>query len=145
MTSDNELESLAAAFERHAEEEGGILAEYRALAEKLGDSDAGFLVDRILTEEEMHHLLLRTMAKWLRERPSRPKGPIPADASRADLLRLTEMLRLHEQDTINACRSLRAGLAEGGDDLLGTLCDAMVLDSEKHYRLLLAVEQMLKA
>ncbi|OFV84044.1 MAG: hypothetical protein A2W26_03260 [Acidobacteria bacterium RBG_16_64_8] len=144
MTTDNERESLAATFERHADEEGKILAEYRTLAEKMGDSDAGFLVDQILTEEEMHHLLLRTMAKWLRERPSGAGRTIPAQANRDELLRLTQTLRRHEQETINACRSLKAGLPGDDGDLLTTLLDAMALDSEKHHRLLQAVEGMLK-
>ena len=143
MTSNKDLESLAATFERHAEEEGKILAEYRTLAEKLGDSDAGFLVDQILTEEEMHHLLLRTMAKWLRERPANEKRTVPAQANRAELLRLTQTLRQHEQETVTASRSLKAGLSPS--DLLGTLLEAMALDSEKHHRLLLAVEELLKA
>lgn len=143
MTTDTKLESLAATFERHADEEGKILAEYRRLAEKLGDSDAGFLVDQILTEEEMHHLLLRTMAKWLRERSLKPRGTIPMQANRAELLRLTQTLRRHEQETIDASDSLKAALSE--NDLLSTLLEAMVLDSEKHHRLLLAVEEMLKA
>jgi hypothetical protein len=45
-------ESLAATFERHAEEEGKILAQYRTLVEKLGDIPARFLIKLILTEEE---------------------------------------------------------------------------------------------
>jgi hypothetical protein len=144
VSSDKERESLAAKFERHADEEGKILAEYRVLAEKLGDSDLGSLVSHILTEEELHHLLLRTMGKWLRE-PSGQGQALPPEATRTELLRLTQTLQRHEEETIDACSKLQEQLGGREEDLLGTLLDAMVLDSEKHRRLLVVVEKMLKA
>ena len=58
-------ESFVASVDRHVEAEGRILEEYRALAEKIPDGPIGMLVDLILTEEEQHHFLLRTMAKHL--------------------------------------------------------------------------------
>lgn len=143
--SDSERESLAATFERHAEEEGKILAVYRTLAERLGDSTVGFLVDQILTEEEMHHLLLHTIAKWLRTHPAGEKAAIPPGADQAELLRLTQNLRRHEEETITACRNLKSQLSKEQDDLLRTLLDIMVLDSEKHHQLLVAAEKLMKA
>lgn len=145
MTNNNDLESLAATFHLHAEEEGKILAEYRKLAEKLGDSTVGFLVDHILTEEEMHHFLLRTMAKWLRERSAKLEGALPPDADRAELLRLTQDLRRHEEETIATCRDLQSRLPKEHRILLGIMLDVVVLDSEKHHRLLRAVEKMIEA
>jgi len=139
---EREQELLAAKFDHHAQEEGKILAQYRVLAEKLGDSSAGLLVSHILTEEEMHHLLLSTMAKWLREIRTRQERAVPEGANRAELLRMTRELKQHERETINACRSLKAELSGGDGDLLGTLLDAMVLDSEKHHRMLMAVEKL---
>lgn len=139
-----ERESLAVQFERHADEEGKILTEYRALSEKLGNSSAGNLVSHILTEEELHHLLLRTLAKWMRESPTEQERAIPRDANRAELLRLTQMLQKHELETIDACRGVKSELPGESADLLGALLDALVLDSEKHHRLLDAVEKMLK-
>ncbi len=143
VSSDTERESLAANFERHADEEGKILAEYRILAEKLGNSSAGNLVSHILTEEELHHLLLRTLAKWMRETDSEQERAIPRQANRAELLRLTQKLQKHELETIEACRISKSGLSGELADLLGTLLEAMALDSEKHHRLLGAVEKML--
>lgn len=143
MSSDTERKSLAAKFERHADEESKILAQYRLLSEKLGDSDLGSLVSHILTEEELHHLLLHTMGTWLRE-PSGQGRVLPPKAERGDLLRLTQTLQRHEQETIDACASLQTQLGAQGEDLLVILLDAMILDSEKHRRLLVAVENMLK-
>jgi len=140
-----ERTSLAAQFERHADEEGKILAEYRVLAEKLGSGAAGNLVSHILTEEELHHLLLRTLATWLRAAPAEHARAIPPEADRAELLRLTKLLRKHELETIEACRDTQARLAGAGDDgaIVGILLEAMTMDSEKHHRLLGAVERML--
>lgn len=143
MSSDIERASLAAKFERHADEEGKILAQYRVLAEKLGSSSAANLVSHILTEEELHHLLLRTLAKWLREAPSQQEPCTPPDVDRAELLRLTAELQKHELETIAACRTAKSQLPAEHAELFGTLLEAMVLDSEKHHRLLAAVATML--
>ena len=141
----NERESLAATFDRHAADESKVLAEYRVLSERLGDSPAGFLISHILTEEEMHHLLLSTVAGWLRRYPSGDEPGLPAGANTAALLELSRTLRRHESETIESCRKLRAQLSPPQEGLIGTLLDVVILDSEKHHRLLLAVEQLLMA
>ncbi len=137
-------ESLAAIFERHAEEEGKILAQYRALAEDLGDSPTRFLIKLILTEEELHHELLRATAKWLREHPAAEGRPIPPGGSADELLRRTEQLQSHETDTIEACRRLRVDLSGTGGELLASVLDVMTMDSEKHHRLLTTVRKMIQ-
>ncbi len=144
MNSDKDRASLAAKFEHHADEEGVILDAYRTLAEKLGDGTAGNIISHILTEEELHHLLLRTLAKWLREGRAEHAEAIPATANRADLLRLTQRLQQHEQDTLEACRRLKSQLP-GDADVLAALLDAVMLDTEKHHRLLSVAERLLKA
>src|SRR5512146_604002 len=104
-------ESLADEFERHADLEGHILAEYRVLADDLGDSAAGVLVNQILTDEEIHHLLLRTMAGWLRAQSvGADTMTVPPAANRSELLRRTRMLQEHERETIEACRELQPRL-----------------------------------
>ncbi len=136
-------ESLAASFDRHANEEGRILETYRELAENLGEDALGSLVSHILTEEELHHLLLRTMASWLRE----PREASPTkrhSVDRPKLLQLTRELRRHERETIDACHELRSRIPEEGGTVTRALLEAMALDSEKHHRLLGAVEAMLE-
>jgi hypothetical protein len=138
------LEALADQFERHAEHEGAVLSEYRELAEGLGDSTAGVLVNQILTDEEVHHLLLRTMATWLRgERAGADAMRVPAAANRVELLRRTRVLATHERETIEACRDLQSLLAGEHAALLGALLEVLVLDSQKHEKLLRAVERLL--
>jgi len=145
VSGQTDRESLATQFERHADEEGKILTEYRVLSEKLGNSSAGNLVSHILTEEELHHLLLRTLAQWMREPQPEQARAVPPDANRAELLRLTRILQKHEIETIDHCRVVKSQLSGETAELLGTLLEAMVLDSEKHHRLLGAVETLLKA
>lgn len=138
-------ESLAATFERHAEEEGKILAQYRILVEKLTDNNpARFLIKLILTEEELHHELLRTTAKWFREHSGAERGAIPPGANADELLRRTEQLQDHEKETIEACRRLRSRLSDKGGELLSSVLDIMAMDSEKHHRLLTTVQKMIK-
>ncbi len=144
MNTDKDRASLAAKFEHHADEEGVILDAYRTLADKLGDGTAGNLISHILTEEELHHLLLRTLAKWLREGRSERDDAIPASANRADLLRLTERLQQHEQETLEACRRLQSQLS-GEAEVLTALLEAVMLDTQKHQRLLRVTERLLKA
>ena len=144
MANDEIRESLAASFEQHANEEGRILETYRELAEKLGEDALGSLVSHILTEEELHHLLLRTMASWLREPPAR--GPTARHTvDRPKLLQLTRQLRQHERETIDSCHALRSRIPEEGGTVTPALLEAMALDSEKHHRLLGAVEAMLES
>ena len=90
MNGVSERELLAAKFDDHAEEEGKILAEYRVLSDKLGRSAVGVLIDMILTEEEIHHLLLRTTAKWLREPPVEEEDMGPQKVDRDELLSAIE-------------------------------------------------------
>ena len=136
-------ETLAATFDRHAEEEGKILTEYRTLAEGLGDSPARFLIKLILTEEELHHELLRATAKWLREHSGAEGRPVPPGGDTEELLRLTEQLQRHEKETIEACDGLRSSLLGTGGELLSSVLYVMALDSEKHHRLLATVRRMI--
>lgn len=145
MSTDTEREALAAKFERHADEEGRILEQYRTLAEALGTGPAGMLVNQILTEEEIHHLLMRTMATWLREQPSASHVVVGRNVNRIELLRLTETLQHHERETIDTSRALMAQVSGPSSHLLRTLLEMMVLDSEKHHRLLTTVQELLKA
>jgi hypothetical protein len=137
-------ESLAKAFERHADEEAGILAQYRTLADKLGLSPAKFLINLILTEEELHHELLRATAKWLREYTVAERSSMRPGGSADELLRRTEELQQHEKDTIEACRSLRSDLSGAGGELLGSVLYVMAMDSEKHHGLLTIVLKLIK-
>ena len=139
-------EILAASLDRHAETEGAILVEYRALAEKIADGPVAMLVDLILTEEEQHHFLLRTMAKRLRE-PLRQRAgeELSWVVDRHDVARHAQKLRRHERETIEACRQLKSQLPAEDADFFDAVLDAIILDSEKHERLLSAIEKIIQS
>lgn len=138
-------EFFAESLDRHVEAEGKILEEYRALSEKIADGPVGMLVDLILTEEEQHHFLLRTMANRLRK-------PLPGEtlefhkekSARKELLRYTQKLRGHERETIGVFRNLKSQLPLEKNEFFDALLDVMILDSEKHERLLSAIEKMIQ-
>lgn len=144
MNDKKEREIFAANLDRHVEAEGKILEEYRTLAGNFEDGPISFLIDLILTEEEQHHFLLRTMAKRLREPFKKREGEELESVNRDELLQHTQRLRGHEQETINNCQSLKSQIPSEEGDLFDALLDAMILDSEKHQRLLLAVEKLIK-
>jgi hypothetical protein len=53
------------------------------------------------------------------------------------------MLRGHEKKTIEACRGLQAQLSGDEGMLFDTILEAIASDSEKHQRLLEAVEKLI--
>jgi hypothetical protein len=144
MGSAIDRESLAAGLERHVKEEGEILQEYRILADTLTEGPLSFLVDRIVTEEEMHHFLLTTMCDWLRSPPTPGASLAAQGLDREAILRRTRMLQEHEKQTVEACRDLKSRLSGADAELIETLLDALALDSEKHHRLLSAVEKLIR-
>jgi len=144
MNGKNKREIFAADLDHHVEAEGKILEEYRTLAGKVEDGPVSFLIDLILTEEEQHHFLLRTMAKRLREPFKKEEGKELELVDRNELLQHTQRFREHEQETIHACRKLKSNTPLEDADLFDALLDVMILDSEKHQRLLLAIEQLIK-
>jgi len=143
MNGEKEREALAREFDRHRAEEGEILEHYHALSDQLGSGPLGLLVNHIATEEEMHHFLLGTLADWLRARGSPHETPSQRRADRDALLRQTRMLRGHEKKTVEACRSLQSRLSGDEGEIFDTLLEAIASDSEKHHRLLEAVEKLL--
>jgi hypothetical protein len=54
------------------------------------------------------------------------------------------MLQEHEKQTVEACRDLNSRLSGADAELIETLLDALALDSEKHHRLLSAVEKLIR-
>ena len=64
--------------------------------------------------------------------------------NREELLQQTEKHRKHEQKSIDAYRNLKSQLSGEDRELLDSLLDGLILDSEKHDRLLLAIEKMIK-
>ncbi len=144
MIGRKEREIFATALDWHVEEEQKILEEYRALAAQLKTSPVSLLTDLILTDEDQHHLLLRNMAKKLKEPfNEKPVNEIE-DVNLDELLQHTRRLREREKETVESCLRLKSQIATEEPELFDAILDALIFDSEKHQRLLLAVEKMLE-
>ena len=143
MATANDRKSLAAELERHVKEEGEILQEYRAFSDKLAEGPLSILVDHIVTEEEMHHFLLRTLSEWLQDPPARGESLAALGIDRDEVLSHTQTLQEHEKKTVTECRALKSRLSGEEGDLFETLLEVIALDSEKHQRLLAAVEKLI--
>ena len=144
MSADKQREVYAACLDQHVATESGIMEEYRSLAGSIESGPIRFLIDYILHDEERHHGLLRMMAKYLRIK-DRHKNGLPWVIDPSELVRHMHKLQEHERETIAACRDLKSQVPQDESEFFGALLDALILDSQKHERLLLAVERMVKA
>jgi hypothetical protein len=140
---DNSRELCAACLDQHVETETGIMEEYRKLAGPIESGPARFLIDIILHDEERHHGLLRMMAKYLRMK-NRRKNALPWVVDPYELARHMRKLQEHERETITACRELKSRTPPEESEFFGALLDALILDSEKHERLLGAIEKIIQ-
>jgi hypothetical protein len=145
MASDSEREAVAAELDRHADEEMEIVRQYCDLSEHLEDGPMSFLIEHILTEENIHHYLLRSLASWLRDPLAGGESAGPQGEIRDELLRHTRALQEHERESIDACKSLKSQLPREEGQLLGTVLDAMAMDCAKHHMLLSVVAKMMQA
>ncbi|HEY2990499.1 MAG TPA: hypothetical protein VGL11_22475 [Candidatus Binatia bacterium] len=144
LNPDQQREVCAACLDQHVEAESGIMEEYRALAGPIEGGPIRFLIDFILHDEERHHGLLRMMAKYLRIKNRRLRD-VPWVIDPQELARHMQKLQEHERETIAACRDLKKQIPPAESEFFAALLDAVILDSEKHQRLLLAVERIAKS
>jgi hypothetical protein len=142
LTDESQRLALADEFERHIEVEDAILKEYHVLADQLPDGPLSVLINHITTEEEMHHFLLSTLAEWLRSEPETDQGSLLEGIDRTAISDRARMLQEHEQATIDACSELKEQVQDEPEELLGALLDVLILDSQKHHRLLAALDRI---
>jgi rubrerythrin len=142
VTDLSERESLADEIERHIRVEDAILQDYHALSDKLPDGPLAVLINQVTTEEEMHHFLLATLAGWLRSAPDEGPSTGSLGADRGVIIERARLLQQHEQETIRACEGLKSKLKGEQGDLYEALLDVLILDSQKHHRLLQALEKV---
>ena len=145
MTRQNERELFAKALEWHVGEEQRILEEYRTLTSRLKGSSVSMLTDIILTDEDQHHALLQKMVKKLREPAGGKTRSTLEDDNFEGLLHETRKLREHEKETVQVCRKLKSQMTMKEPEIFEAIFDALIYDSEKHQRLLLAVEKTIKS
>ena len=139
MNAKKERELLVVGLERLLHTKSKIVEDYRALAEMLDGIPAGLLLDWVVIEEEAHHTLLINILQSLKQtaRKERGSGVDGMEMERAAMLCWITRLQTKEQKIVAVCRALKsqAGWETGAID---AFLDAVVMDSEKHQRFLLA-------
>lgn len=141
MTLTQERALFAKALEWHAGQEGTILEEYRTLTSRLQGSSVRMLTELILTDEEQHHNLLLKVVKQLRRPAGGRTKRIGQNDNLEGLIQETQKLREHEKETVQVCRKLKSQINLKESELYEAILDALIFDSQKHQRLLLAVEK----
>lgn len=143
MNAKKERELLVVGLERLLHKESKIVEDYRALAEMLESIPAGLLLDWVVIEEEAHHTLLINIIHSLKQTVQKGSGngADGVEMERETMLCWVKRLRMKEQTVVAACRSLKGQACWDNGDVIDAFLDALVMDSEKHQRCLLAVEK----
>ncbi len=144
MKRQKERELFAKALEWHVGEEKKILEEYRTLATRLMGTPASLVAELILEDEHQHHALLLQVVNQLRQPAKERTKCIILDDNPEALLQETRKLREHEKESVQVCRKLKSQMNLTESEIYEAVLDALVSDSEKHQRLLLAVEKSIK-
>jgi len=138
------VETLA----RHGEEEGALLSRYQRFADEASAPETRYLVKLIIDDERRHHGLLVEMANaiaWgLIDESEDPLLPdlTHGDAGNEALAEETQWLILAEKSDHAELARLRKRLSSFRSVSLWTLVvDLMLLDTQKHIRILELVEK----
>ena len=146
MDAKKEHELFVTGLKGHIEREAEMVKEYRALSRLVESIPVRLLLDWVSAEKEAHHKLLRNMIEALKQRPEKhsENGTESLGVEQDKILFYTDRLRLCEERFAADCLYLRSQACWEGGELFDTLLDAVMMDSKKHQRILLAVEKMLE-
>ena len=145
------VEWLLEAVERHARAEQGALAEYAFVAEASADPVVALVMQLILEDEVRHHGLLRRIEatlrdalNWTHSSSALPVTSVPVPPVGRDLVAITRGLVDEERSGARMLRDLAQREKDIDAGLHSLLLEMMAMDSEKHARLLLFVQQRLE-
>ena len=143
MNVKKERELLVVALEKLLHTKSAIVEDYLALAEMLDGIPAGLLLDWVVIEEEAHHTLLINILHSLKQikQQGRGSGADDVELERESMLCWIERLKMKEQKIGTVCRALKSQTGCGTGNAVDAFLDAVIMDSEKHQRFLLAVEE----
>jgi len=138
-----DVRELVRLLARHGEEEGAILSRYQRFTEEASAPETRFLIKLIIDDERRHHGLLVEMANaiaWgLIDKSDNPVLPdmTHMDAGKTALAEETQsLIRAEKRDHLEL-KQLRKRLRPLRNTTLWELVvDLMLLDTEKHIRIL---------
>ena len=143
MNAKKERELLVAGLERLLRKESKIGEEYRALAEMLESVPVSLLLNWVVIEEEAHHTILSNIIHSLKQTVQKGSetGPDGLEMERETMLCWVKRLTMKEKVVVADCRSLKSQASWENRGVIDAFLDALIMDSEKHQRFLLAVEK----
>jgi hypothetical protein len=143
VNAKKERELLAVGLERLLQNQSNMVDGYRALSEMLEGIPIGLLLDWVVIEEETHHTLLINIIHSLKQIAQKGSGNSAdgVEMERDTALCWLQRLRTKEQAVVADCRALKSQVCWENGDLVSAFLDALIMDSEKHQRFLLAVEE----
>jgi len=146
VNAKKERELLTVGLEGLLRKQNKIVDGYRALSEMLENIPVSLLLDWVVIEEEAHHTLLINIIHSLRQTAQKGSvnGADGVEMERDTILCWVKKLRMKEQTVVAVCRSLKGQACWENGDVVDAFLDALVMDSEKHQRFLLAVENTIE-
>jgi hypothetical protein len=131
---------VVAMIDRHRRDEGALLERYEHVAQESSSSGVSYLVDLILEDERRHHRVLTEIAHalvWGSIANAMPAVPrIIEGAADDDLVAQTKALLASEKKDRTELRRLRRHLRSYSGTMWPLLIDLMLLDTDKHTRIL---------
>jgi hypothetical protein len=127
-------------IDHHRREEGALLESYERIAEDSSSPGLSYLVNLILEDERRHHRLLAEIAHaivWGGIPNARPAVPQMVEGAADDaLVAQTKVLLASEKRDRTELRRLRRRLRSYTGTMWPLLIDLMLLDTDKHTRIL---------
>lgn len=147
----SEFERLLDQFSAHEVHEQKFVEQYREIVDQIESPLVRFLLRLILSDEEKHHDLVRTISaglrkdlEWLKGGADLPKLGKISQETKEDLLKLTADFIDAEKQTIADYQALLKRSEGYRKGLLALLIRTILHDSEKHLLILEYIEGRLK-
>jgi len=146
VNAKKERELLVMGLEKLLRKESKIVEEYRALAEMLESIPVSLLLDWVVIEEEAHHTILSNIIHSLKQTAQKGSetGADGLETERETMLCWVKRLTMKEKAVVADCRSLKSQARWENGGVVDAFLDALIMDSEKHQRFLLAVEKAIE-
>lgn len=146
------FERMLGQFSAHERQEQEFLNDYRAIVERHGNPLVKFLLRLIISDEEKHHEVVRTMTSALQSDLTgisgggarMPKLGALSEKEKGDLLELTAAFSAAEAQTIKEYKALMKQSQGYHKGLLVLLIKTIIHDSEKHMMILDFIDEKLR-
>jgi rubrerythrin len=145
------FERMLEQFVAHEQHEQEFVSEYGNIVKRLDNPLVKFLLQLIISDEEKHHALVRTIAsgfrkdlEWLKEGADMPRLGSVSQEQKDALLSLTANFIKAEEETISQFEGLMKQSEGYRKGLPTLLIKTIIHDSEKHLMILNYIDERLR-